>query len=212
MKKIFLVMVILLITSSGFTQISLKKGKKESSSNRNLSVGFSMNLAPDLAGLGQTIMEGGVLDLNEDTLAANTNTSMLIVSDKDNAIYWNAAQGTNQDMLKFLDSYTEGGPMIGVCLSTVVTYDFNELLGLPLFARAGVDYVLQFSGGQQTRTLGPGVDVFTAAMATEGTYWPNHGKNFYEGATLETAFKSGWVELPITIGSVSYTHLRAHET
>jgi len=200
MKKVLCVIILLFFSISIYAKEDLQKKEKSNSLSRTLSIGFGVNMAPDLAGLGETIMEGGVLDLNEDTLAANTNTSMLIVSDKDNAIYWNAAQGTSQDMLKFLDSYTEGGPMIGVCLSTTVTLDLNEVLGLPLFIRGGVDYVKQFSGGQQSRTLGVGVDNFTATMATKNEYWPHHGENFYEGGKLETAFTSGWIEFPITIG------------
>ncbi|PKL36079.1 MAG: hypothetical protein CVV44_17820 [Spirochaetae bacterium HGW-Spirochaetae-1] len=212
MKKIWCIMTFLFLAGAlqaQETDLLKKKGEKEKSGiSRNLSIGFSFNLAPDLAGLGETIIDDGVLDLNEDSLAANTNTSYLIVSDKDNAIYYNASDGTSQDLFKFVGGYSEGGPMIGVGLSGTLIWDMNNATGLPLFIRGGFDYIIQFMGGHQKRILGPGVDSFlTYYNGTNDEQFPHDGN--LAGGTLDTTFTSSWYEIPVTFGFMTTLYDKA---
>ncbi|MCP4134343.1 MAG: hypothetical protein GY754_25435 [bacterium] len=213
MKKVLFLMSLLFLSYTVQAQDLLKlkgeeKEKSSSSALKNLSIGFAIGLAPNLANLGESIMDDGVLELDSGTLASNTNTGYLIMSDKDNAIGLDSTDGTNTSTLQFITSFQEGGALIGANLNLNAQYDFNELLGLPLFARIGFEYVFQFMGGSMSRTLGSGVDNYVTAQISKGVVFPSPAGG-YAGGTLETNFSCSWLEIPVTVGFMTTIHNRA---
>ncbi len=186
MKKLLGIFTILLFATTLYAQ---EGGRK------SFSVGITLGIVSDLAALGSTIIDDGTLDTADGSLANATNTGLLIMSDKDDAVALTSSQNTNVGPLQFLSGFEEAGPMMGMSIGGYAMYDFLSLADLPFFARLGFDYVVQVSGGEHSRTLASGVDQYADA---NGFSRPISGS--YTGATMKHTFTSSWLEIPLTVG------------
>ncbi len=170
------------------------KGSKNNSAFDSLAFGFSFGIAADMSGLGGSIADSGVVDLNSDSLAANSNISMLLMSDKDMALTQYSSQGTNAAPLQILSDFQEGGPLIGIDLGFYAWYDLLHHLDIPVFFRLGFDYTFKIAGGEQNLVLGQGPDQVAAASG-----FPIIPGGF-EGGSMATTWDSSWMEIPFTVG------------
>ncbi len=190
MKKLLSILVILLFASTLYAQ---EGGKKKS-----FSVGITLGMVSDLAGLGATIIDDGTLDTAGGSLANATGTDKLIMADKSDAVLLSNSNNTNAVPLQFLSDFSEAGPMMGLSIGGYVMYDFLSLADLPFFARLGFDYVAQVGGGEHGRTLGAGINQYAQAA---GYALPTAAAGgTYTGAWMTYSFTSSWLEIPLTVG------------
>ncbi len=170
------------------------KGANNNSIFDSLALGFSFGIVADMNMLGSAITDGGVIDLNSESLAANANIPMLLMADKDMALINYSSQGTNAVPLQIVSDFQEGGALIGLDLGFYAWYDLLRHLKVPVFFRLGFDYSFKVSGGEQKLVLGPGPDQIAASGG-----FPIIAGGF-EGGSLETLWGSSWIEIPFTVG------------
>jgi len=165
---------------------------------KDLSVGVTLGIIGDMAGMGETILKDGAVDLNKESLASAIGISQIIWADNEMGTLLNNAKGTSTVPLKGLKDQQEGSPMLGLNMEINCMYDFTSLSKLPLFARIGFSYALSVNKPVQKLTLGPGVD----QAAALGGFPDMPGADTYEGGTAELAWHSNYMELPVTIGII----------
>ena len=170
------------------------KNNQNGSDFTSLAFGATFGIVADMSGLGSAIADGGVVDLNPNSLASNANIPMLLMADKDMALLNYSAQGTNAVPLQIVNDFQEGGPLIGLDLGFYAWYDLLHHLKVPVFFRLGFDYSFKISGGEQKMVLGPGPD----QIATAGSFPIIPGG--FEGGSVAINWNSKWMEIPFTVG------------
>ena len=173
---------------------------------RGFSLGVSVGLLPDMAGLGNTITMDGTIDTADSTMANLAyGTGKAIMSDRDNEAIWHNSQNTDSAFRMLGAEPTLGGAMLGIELGTTVQYEFDQLPkrdpsrpGVPLFVRSGFNFLTRMAGGQQTRTLGDiaarSPDLANLLLANGET------PSDYTGGTMHSNYGATWFEVPLSVG------------
>jgi len=165
---------------------------------KRFSVSVNTGIISDMAGLGATIMQDGSIDTADSTMAnAVYATGQILMSDRDNMTIDSNSKNTDSNF-HLLDGYETGGPMLGIEVGGDLRYEFDDLLGFPLFLRAGFHLHDRMTGGQQSRTLGTAAiddGRIAALLALNGL-----DANDYVGGTMATNWDAGWFEIPISLG------------
>lgn len=163
--------------------------------DRALSISLQFGIAADVSGVSSAISNDGVLDINEDSLAANAGMSKLLMSDKDLATIFYSSQSTNAMPLKTLSDYKVGGALIGMDIGFTMMMDFLPWK-VPVFVRTGFDYTTVISGGKQSLTLGGGPD---AAAGASGFPVPSGG---FAGGHADVTWKAMNIDTQLTFGFI----------
>lgn len=167
--------------------------------HKRLSIDFSVGVRPDMANLGQTIAQDGTVDTADTTVASLAYvTDKAIMSDRDNFAIAHNSKRTNSEFMFLAEDPTLGGALLGVEVGGRITYELDDLIGAPIFVRAGFLQTVKMSGGVQSRTLGTAaVDILPVAQALSiGGFNPDD----FVGGTMKTTFDASWYEIPISIG------------
>jgi len=173
---------------------------------RGFSLGFSVGLLPDMAGLGNTITMDGTIDTADSTMANLAyGTDKAIMSDRDNEAIWHNSLNTDS-AFRMLGAEPElGGAMLGIELGATVQYEFDQLAKarpgrprVPLFVRSGFNFLTRMAGGQQTRTLG---DIATRSPDLANLLIANgEDPADYAGGTMHSNYGATWFEVPLSLG------------
>ncbi len=185
MKKIFLLTALLV---AGFVASATAQSK-------SFSVGLSLGLKGDQAGLGSVIMNDGGLPIKQNTLAgALYNSADLIMPGNENMFMEYSSNNTNT-AFDVTNGQENGGALTGLEIGLLGTYEFNNM-GLPLFARVGFNYMFRLMGGQMSRTFGDVTNKYpglAALLASEGITNP-------AGGTIKSDITASHLEIPLTFG------------
>jgi len=173
---------------------------------RGFSLGFSVGLLPDMAGLGDTITMDGTIDTADSTLANLAyGTGKAIMSDRDNETLWHNSQNTDSAFRMLGGEPTLGGAMLGIELGATVQYEFDQIAKrkrsgpvVPLFVRSGFNFLTRMAGGQQERTLG---DIATRSPELAGLLEVNgEDPSAYTNGTMISNYGATWFEVPLSLG------------
>ncbi|MDF1562179.1 MAG: hypothetical protein P1V51_04000 [Deltaproteobacteria bacterium] len=173
---------------------------------KRFSIGLNIGLKADMANLGEAIAQDGTVDLAGSTMASTFySTDTLVVGDRDSLAIWHNSNNTGSDFTILGAEPTLGGPLLGADLGLSAQYEFDDILGVPVYFKTGFNYVTSFSGGVQRRQLG---NVLTNLTAPDGAAptlaiplaMAGYDPDDFDGGTLDTAFTAGWYEIPFSLG------------
>jgi hypothetical protein len=190
------------LLSVGVAEAAEKDDKKP----KRFSISFSGGIRPDMAQLGSTIAQDGSIDVAETSfanLAYSTNKALM--SDRDNMTLAQNSKQTDS-VFNVLDSYKEGGSLLGAEFGGDLRYEFDDLIDWPLFLKTGFYYTTRVSGGEQSRTFG---DLAEQSQTVRDLAAINGlDPEDYSGGTMKTNWNARWWEIPISIGAK--VHIKPH--
>jgi hypothetical protein len=166
---------------------------------KRLSVDVSFGLRPDMAALGSTIAQDGTLDV-ADTAMANLvySTDKALMSDRNNMALWHNSRSTNSSFQLLGEEPVVGGALLGMDFGGSVRYELDDVIGFPLFVKAGFNYVASVSGGHQERVFGNAAlanpDISALLMAN------GEDPADYIGGRMINEYSASWFEIPVTVG------------
>ena len=187
------------LSSAGAAEVDIDKP-------RGFSLGVSVGLLPDMAGLGNTITMDGTIDTADSTMANLAyGTGKAIMSDRDNEAIWHNSQNTDSAFRMLGAEPDLGGAMLGIEIGTTIQYEFDQLPkrdrsrpGAPLFVRTGFNFLTRMAGGQQTRTLG---DIATRSPDMANLLIANgETPSDYTGGVMHSNYGATWFEVPLSVG------------
>lgn len=166
---------------------------------KRLSVDVSFGLRPDMAALGSTIAQDGTIDV-ADTSMANLvySTDKALMSDRNNMAIWHNSRSTNSSFKLLGEEPEVGGALLGLDIGASVRYELDDIIGFPLFVKAGFNYLTSVSGGHQERVLGDAAATnpqIAALLAANG-----EDPGDYIGGRMINEYSASWFEVPITVG------------
>jgi hypothetical protein len=166
---------------------------------KRFSVDVSFGLRPDMAALGATIAQDGTLDTADTTMANLVySTDKALMSDRNNLAIYHNSQSTNSSFQLLGEEPETGGPLLGMDFGGSVRYELDDVVGFPLFVKAGFNYITSVSGGHQERVLGnaaaenPNISALLAANGED--------PNDYIGGRMINEYSAAWFEVPVTVG------------
>lgn len=172
-------------------------GMSSPSGSKRLSVGVNLGLKSDMAALGATITKDGTIDVGETTVANSFyGTNQWFMSDRDNKLQKYNSDNTASP-LNTISDYKEGGAMTGLDIGVDARYDLDDILGLPLFARGGFNYVMKIGGGTQERTLG---NTLTNSSDGQALLAANSMSDVFSGGVMKSTWNASWMYIPVSVG------------
>jgi hypothetical protein len=166
---------------------------------KRLSVDVSFGLRPDMAALGSTIAQDGTIDV-ADTSMANLvySTDKALMSDRNNIALYHNSQNTNSSFRLMGEEPVQGGALLGMDFGASVRYELDDVIGFPLFVKAGFNYITSVSGGHQERQLG---DAAAQNPDIAGLLQANgEDPNNYINGRMVNEYSASWIEVPVTVG------------
>jgi hypothetical protein len=166
---------------------------------KRLSVDVSFGLRPDMAALGSTIAQDGTIDVADTTMASRVySTDKALMSDRNNLAIYHNSQSTNSSFQLLGEEPVVGGALLGMDFGASVRYELDDVIGFPLFVKAGFNYVASVSGGHQERVFG---NAAAANPSVAGLLMANgEDPNDYVGGKMVNEYSASWIEIPITVG------------
>ena len=166
---------------------------------KRLSISLSAGVRPDMASLGDTIVQDGTVDTSDSTIANLLyNTDKALMSDRNNMVLWYNTQNTDSTFLMLGEDPVTGGALLGMEFGGDVRYELDDVINFPLFIEAGFYYTTSISGGHQERVLGD------AAAENEDLQLllPLNGMSGddFVGGKMVTDYAASWYEIPVSLG------------
>jgi hypothetical protein len=166
---------------------------------KRLSVDVSFGLRPDMASLGDTIAQDGTIDTAESTMANLVySTGKALMSDRNNMAIYHNSDSTSSSFQLLGEEPVVGGPLLGMDFGASVRYELDDVIGFPLFVKAGFNYIASVSGGHQERVFG---NAASANPDIAGLLMANgEDPANYVGGTMINEYSASWFEIPVTVG------------
>jgi hypothetical protein len=166
---------------------------------KRLSVDVSFGLRPDMAALGSTIAQDGTLDVADSSMASLVySTDKALMSDRNNMAIYHNSQSTNSSFQLLGEEPVVGGALLGMDFGASVRYELDDVIGFPLFVKAGFNYIASVSGGHQERVFGNAASANTdiAGLLRANGEDPAD----YVGGRMVNEYSASWFEIPVTVG------------
>ncbi len=166
---------------------------------KRFSVDLSAGVRPDMASLGDTIVQDGTIDTGASTIANLLySTDKALMSDRNNMILWYNTENTDSDYVLMGAEPVLGGALLGLELGGRLRYELDDVINFPLFVQTGFYYSLSVSGGYQERVLGDAAALnpdIVGVLALNGL-----DADDYVGGKMITDYSAAWYEIPFSLG------------
>lgn len=166
---------------------------------KRLSVDISFGVRPDMANLGNTIVQDGTIDTADSTMASLVySTGKALMSDRNNMAIWHNSASTESSFNLLGEEPETGGALLGMDFGASARYELDDIIDFPLFVKAGFHFTTRVSGGEQRRVLG---NAAAANPDIAGLLMANgEDPADYVGGTMVSKYDASWIEIPITVG------------
>lgn len=166
---------------------------------KRFSVDLSAGVRPDMASLGDTIVQDGTVDTADTTVASLLySTDKALMSDRSNMVLWNSSNSTDTIFKVMGEEPVLGGALLGLELGGRLRYELDDVINFPLFVQSGFHYTYSASGGYQERVLG---DIASENEEIALLFQANGlDPDDYTGGKMITEYSASWFEIPLSLG------------